>query len=96
MTKPLHVQVAEALGEKPCQECLDDGYGEVWHHNHTTDWNATGPLIEKLHIELIYDVATDDWLAQPSMIHIENIPEAPTPLIAVCNLILKLKEAGKL
>lgn len=65
-----------------------------------TDWGATGPLIEKYAIgfETDYGHHIDFWIARRS-----NYPErgetekrGPTPLIAVCNLLLALKEAGKL
>lgn len=65
-----------------------------------TDWSATGPLIERLGICLTWESdgrQIDRWNAS------DNIPEqaqdiesGPTPLLAVCNLILALSAAGKL
>jgi hypothetical protein len=72
-----------------------------------TDWSATGPLIEKYCIEVSNDGAYDfdeeersqvDWRAVANA----EIPggmheaEGPTPLKAVCNLLLALGKSGKL
>lgn len=106
--KPLHIQVAEALGRVSCKEwrliaCGMAGpvYGKVCNHEdcypasmpplYDTNWSATGPLIERYGIELEHFAST--WCALG--------PEARraggrTPLLAVCNLILALKKAGKL
>jgi hypothetical protein len=56
-----------------------------------TDWAATGPLIEKLWIML--DPGAP-WCARDIEGHFNM--KADTPLIAVCNLILKMKEKGTL
>lgn len=60
-----------------------------------TDWSATGPLIEKYGIWLIPDGHSRRWTA---WIDPEGSwkGEGSTAPIAVCNLILALKEAGKL
>jgi hypothetical protein len=69
-----------------------------------TDWSATGPLIEKWRIDLEH--VGDGVLASQWGEHGEDhdgrpsggslAREGPTELIAVCNLILALKVAGKL
>lgn len=63
-----------------------------------TDWSATGPLIEKYGISLTGPPPSEpgsQWVA-----YVEDDHEAQSgnrsPLIAVCNLILALKGAGKL
>jgi hypothetical protein len=61
-----------------------------------TDWSATGPLIEKYGLRL-WDYSDDEearWTAaaKGSLIH----GVGPTPLIAVCHLLIALGEAGKL
>lgn len=80
--------------------------------DYDTDWSATGPLIEKYHIGISYGsapsweagerhpIAPGWWCYWPSPLDGPDDPVATghyaTPLIAVCELILKLKEAGKL
>ena len=64
-----------------------------------TDWSATGPLIEKYGFWLrrldkygaaqAWDAFRNDDLKWPQC-------AGPTPLIAICNLILALAEAGEL
>lgn len=118
--KPLHVRVAEALGEARNEHslidwdgdylaCLRCEYQESWGDKgndrpqciprYDTDWSATGPLIEKYRIRLwtYGDEETSYWLAAAAG-HREAGTNNPgdSPLIAVCNLILALKEAGKL
>jgi hypothetical protein len=116
LDKPLHVQVAEALGWRDCRPFEADGIvdyqtwcgeqpGVEGMEAHTfipdfdTDWSATGPLIEKYGIYL--NAATDGWHACRECQcaeygHNSSDGDGPTPLTAVCNLILALKEAGKL
>ena len=102
--KPLHVQVAEALGWEgltvtPMGELRgshDGLYLPVPHYD--TDWAATGPLIEKLKMWVFPDQHAKEFYWEAT---IEPGPEAisaegPTPLAAVCHLILALKAAGKL
>ena len=65
-----------------------------------TDWSATGPLIERHEITCITpypERLPNKWTARHGR-PAEEFLEAygPTPLIAVCNLLLALKEAGKL
>lgn len=136
--KPLHVQVAEALGwirlvigsradHLRFQKCLEGGRyywcdpaGQVagcetcdgYPPHYDTDWSATGPLIEKYGLVVFEDpLSGPNWEAQAprwrtqsgtpcancGAIDFEN-PHATgaAPLIAVCHLILALKEAGKL
>jgi len=69
--------------------------------DYTKDWSATGPLIEKYGITV-----SDAWpafgawtAALHGTLHMNSggaIERGPTPLVAVCNLIVALKEAGKL
>lgn len=72
-----------------------------------TSWEATGPLIERYAIDLSWHPANEDgdserWLAVAWIPIRKGVPvevkkvEGPTPLIAVCELILKLAAAGKL
>lgn len=67
--------------------------------NYDTDWQDGGPLIEK-HVDTLCDDAPQGWRADSKIEQDHNgVPwmvHGPTPLIAVCNLILALKEAGKL
>ena len=63
-----------------------------------TDWSATGPLIERFRLEVIPTPhESKAWLAATEINaqHKDN-RLGQTPLIAVCNLILALSEAGKL
>lgn len=111
--RPLHVRVAEALGwhsiEVGNAMRMDDhrvGYPPKWaivgHKQevprYDTDWSATGPLIERVRIEIDPDehfswVARFDKQQNGSYTYGEF---GDTPLIAVCNLILALKRNGKL
>ncbi len=73
--------------------------------SYDTDWSATGPLIEKYHIDL-WHVPEQfghhaEWRATNETRGGENYPHSgcvngPTPLIAACGLIIALAEAGKL
>lgn len=59
------------------------------------EWKATGPLIEKYEITVAR--GRFFWHATRWTNGIQDAyGEAGTPLIAVCNLILALKEAGRL
>jgi hypothetical protein len=94
--KPLHVRVAEALGsmvrlQEGWWERLD---GAIWTAaipRYDTDWSATGHLIEKYGIDLERGGA-GQWRAYGP----GSEAEGDTPLLAVCNLLLALKAAGKL
>jgi hypothetical protein len=84
----------------------EHGYDDGTLMRYDTDWSATGPLIERMGIE----VAPDDDARSPSgdvgkswysfqwsQEDSEYLnAKGPTPLIAVCNLILSLAAAGKL
>lgn len=80
----------------------DDPSGEGgFVPNYDTDWSATGPLIEKNGIAIfptseavLAKTSFGRWTA--SILAFESCESGPTPLIAVCNLILALAEAGKL
>ena len=120
--KPLHVQVAEALGWTNSEENKDGDYWEAlppqdgsahylfaedcWPRasyeesqetlvpHYDTDWSATGPLIEKYGIETKPNGAFwQAWVDEPA---IGGAEVGPTPLLAVCHLLLSLKTAGKL
>jgi hypothetical protein len=110
--RPLHVQVAEALGCKlvPLGNGLACGchatkpqhgcYGEIFHYD--TDWSATGPLIEKYRIEG-ESCGDSGWIAWYFDSNFDDKTadddirgDGETFLIAVCNLILALGVAGKL
>jgi hypothetical protein len=124
--KPLHVQVAEALGWTqtlmpngmwpneffgyPPEGAIVGNRSEVPRYD--TDWSATGPLIERLQIGFTApgnidrrspvdaeDQKTWLWIAQ-SFTEKDQQPwyeiDGPTPLTAVCNLLLQLHKAGKL
>lgn len=57
-------------------------------------WEDTGPLIERLHIDLFMERGGDHdfWIAQPAEHrHGEEHGCGPTPLVAVCELILALR-----
>lgn len=108
--KPLHVRVAEALGQSArWASGLTNESG--WYYasgtqyrdhvpRYDTDWSATGPLIEKYAVHVEPDAChPPQWLA--FVLHEGEqftVSEGPgdTPLVAVCNLLLALKEAGKL
>lgn len=96
MKKPLHVQVAEALGTMsvPWAEAQEIGYDPDYYD---TDWEATGPLIEKYGfwlrrldgVVVKWDAFRNDDLPTPR-------GEGDTALEAVCRLILALHKAGEL
>jgi hypothetical protein len=80
--------------------------GDVWAEVHEiprydTDWAAGGPLIDRFGINLTCDhQATSTarlWEAwyQPGDVWLAS-KFGPTVLVAVCNMIIALKEAGKL
>ena len=95
----------------PCPTTLDsDGeeYNDYTIPRYDTDWSAIGPLVEKYRITLYQDAddTSGDWRA---FYHANqdydgltcadwatDYAVAMSPLVAVCNLILKLGEAGKL
>jgi hypothetical protein len=82
--------------------------GRVLAPHYDTDWAATGPLIKKHHVHLGERLVRKDgseeleiggWFAGGWDADEEtdkSIGFGPVPLIAVCNLILKLAEEGKL
>lgn len=122
--KPLHVQVAIALGwsveqhhaRPDCGVCgsrLDHITDGAWWGcapvmnieqaeveqvtRYDTDWAVTGPLIEKYGFWLRQlDTPEQPWDAFRN--DDQTFPRGfgPTPLIAVCRLILALAEAGAL
>lgn len=107
MDKPLHVRVAEVLGWRGFASLgpLWFGYDpfiqmDVEVPRYDTDWSATGPLIEKYRLEVTRECG--EWCAHWSgdteyiKVHHDDGTHGKTLLIAVCNLILALAEAGKL
>jgi hypothetical protein len=106
--KPLNIRVAEALGWRyvpsmgrwavPGAPAISNMPTDVPRYD--TDWAATGPLIEKYEITLVpnrrsvYD--TPPWWVAGDAVSGGEVVSAPTPLAAVCNLILTLHQAGKL
>jgi hypothetical protein len=105
--KPLHVQVAEALGHQVMAHWPEGKAGPVYYslyeggdtppvRRYDTDWSATGPLIEKYQacIEACSDGYWSAYNFPAGMSKIETF--GATPLIAVCNLILALKASGQL
>lgn len=97
-----------------CVRCgAPAGWDEELHApcapRYDTDWNATGPLIERYNITLFRDYGifggtkpwTDYWRAMFRAVDdlqfgAEKEALGPTPLIAACNLLLALYAAGKL
>lgn len=111
--KPLHIQVAEALGwteiclggkdVQPQYACDWFGKPPAWDKSripdykhsvpdYTIDWRETGPLIEKYEIT----VGTRDGIYWAHRQKNFQNAAGPTPLIAICNLLLDLHKAGKL
>lgn len=68
-----------------------------------TDWSACGPLLERFKIETTFtphkggpeEWTATAWLPPREPQEVKRI-SGPTPLIAVCNLILALHKEGKL
>lgn len=62
------------------------------------DWSATGPLLERYRIGVEPEGPAmwyaEQWHAGPMEVYEDQV--GPTPLVAVCNLILALHAAGKL
>jgi hypothetical protein len=85
-----------------------DGWGPICVPEYDTEWFETGPLIEKYGMQIHPSLLTGGWYAWENLASRPDSwsskpPDPPllsghgdTPLIAVCNLILNLKEAGKL
>ena len=105
--KPIHVQVAEALGWAGLEPTrggahwwgVSPGYPADTHRvpDYTTDWSATGQLVEKYGIGLA--PTHREWYAawpNGTGINGSETVEAPTPLLAICALIIELGKAGKL
>lgn len=124
--KPLHVQVAEALGWEKCARTgpvqyydrdiridnrewtgvdpvvVDRSYRRVVFR-YDLDWSVTGPLIKKYQFAL-RRYPTDDgvgfWSAStvtPKDATVDAVVHfGPTPLLAICNLIIALAKEGKL
>jgi hypothetical protein len=86
----------------PCEQPHCDNILDVPRYD--TDWSATGPLIEKYHIHLGEErtlstagdvVARGQWFAGVWESDEEKdylMGYGATPLIAVCNLLVKLAE----
>jgi hypothetical protein len=131
-SKPLHVQVAEALGWRnvaPGGLLLPDNHvgdppgligATAQVPRYDRDWSVTGPLIDQYGITLespysfIPSYPRDSWIARwakyckyphyadpatqndttEQCVCLEA--DGDTPLIAVCNLVLKISAAGRL
>ena len=109
--KPIHVRVAEALGMEevklggvpglPSTVFFDalTQYVEGQCPRFDLDWGVTGPLVERFKITLreIYG-----WYAYSEFdiicgeVEWDERVEGPTPLLAICELILLLGKRGKL
>jgi hypothetical protein len=87
--------------------CVPHEGEDVWAETqdvprYDTDWCAAGLMIEKYEITLVKEYNDPRWLAYAGYFACadETIwtarTDADTPLLAVCHLILALKEAGKL
>ncbi len=84
--------------------CHPQAHGNIlgiWPYD--TDWSATGPLIEKykMTVENVCGTLASygnsaEWRAYVANAFGPKPVYGTTPLIAVCHLILALKEAGKL
>lgn len=123
--KPLHVQVAEALGWQRCylkveftalemyksddwrgfppgRSVVSEGSSLVEIPRYDLDWAVTGPLIEKYGILVgkfppyTFDGKWYACLPGSESPYVQAEAHAPTPLVAVCNLILQLHKTGKL
>ena len=97
--EPLDVRVARALGWTDFDK---DGYYTAHPPYYSTDWSATGPLIEKYRISVIaiptsivYGGKEDPFTAWNAY-NANGSAGGLHPLIAVCKLILALGKAGKL
>jgi hypothetical protein len=87
-----------------------DNYAEPCVPRYDTDWSATGALIERYGISLaLHHRPPTEWVAFVNTIglawgedcfgldgYADDFEYGPTPLVAVCNLILAMKAAGKL
>lgn len=91
---------------QPDHDCIYVWEGEpcecspVWLEKiprYDEDWRETGPLIERLAWGLHRMLNDETWIAAPRGAHPRGVAGiGPTPLIAVCNLILSLSAAGRL
>lgn len=104
--KPLHVQVAEAIGWIQIKK---EGHWSWWlgvapeyadlsgarlSHipDYTTDWRVTGPLMERYQIS-VFKYSDGEWAARDGD---RQGGDGKTPLLAVCNLLVALGAAGRL
>ena len=107
--KPLHVRVAEALGwgltangaswisPEPSQSRYDAARcDDSIPPHYDTDWAATGPLIEKYKLNIVYNSASESWEGIDRSEGYDQCFHGRTALEAVCYLILALGKAGKL
>jgi hypothetical protein len=101
--KPLHVEVAEALGYEVKFNVDPAGSMDSWEMRecvqwvlvprYDLDWSATGPLIEKYGIcQYLNCGAWHSYTASDG----DDCGDGATPLESLCRLILALGKAGKL
>lgn len=104
--EPLDVQVARALGWTDFDK---DGFYSAHPPYYSTDWSATGPLIQKYRITVQapsgdahthwgatkFDEDDRSWLSDHLEFH-EAIYNSKTPLEAVCRFLLALHATGEL
>lgn len=110
--RPIHVQVAEALGftNIHCDDgprhsvCASNGWAKppdqpgissIPLPNYDLDWWTAGPLIERYSIKLEL-WAAGSWAASTGAFLIKYGAVGPTPLLAICHLIVLLGKAGVL
>lgn len=92
--KDLDSRLAELFGWKPLTG-VDEGYwkkpdgGGIVKPRFTTDWSATGPLIEKYCLSLEFDENNREWGAYAPG---EDWQYEQSPLIAACRAIIAMEE----
>jgi len=78
---------------------MTDYDGRVLAPPYDTEWSAGGPLIERLHVDLSWlsgsEWTATVWIPNPSP-RLNRRSSGPSPLVALCNLILSLEHDGLL
>ena len=90
----------ESYSGDPYDDCCSGCFTLIPKYD--TSWSATGPLIERYHFSLSY-ILTDctycvyAWQAYDAgPVSEREWGYGDTPLLAICNLILKLAKEGKI